>query len=117
MTKTEAAVLSAITIKCGKSNSCITDEREITSLVMKRKLDVAAVKSSVECLSESGYIDTVECLKDGEKCLLITLSERAKNIEKDRKDGKKRLIARLLWAICSAIVTFLAGRLLIYLFN
>ena len=117
MKRNEETVLYALKAKCGNGVSAITSINEILSIALKRSLDSAAVERSLKALESGGFIEKTDCLKNGENHILITLTKRALNYETEKKNGKKRAVFRLLWAVGSALLTFVLGRLLVILFT
>ncbi|MBO7526006.1 MAG: hypothetical protein J6T42_04325 [Clostridia bacterium] len=116
MRRTEEIILCAVKLKCESGVSAITNSDELTSLVLKRNVDKATVERALDSLDVGGYIEKTDCIKNGEKYYLLTLTKRALNYDTEKKKGKKIVAIRLLWAVCSAFVTFAIGRLLVLLF-
>ena len=111
-----AETLKNIKTLCGGARSCLTDEKVLASLSSKRNASEDSVARSLNYLAENGFIETLDCVKKGERKLLVSLSDRAINLERDKKISKRTVLLRLALAVLSAIVTYILGRLLVYLF-
>ena len=109
-------LLDYIIKKCGNDKTCLLDGADdvFTGRKTKRFYDMT---SSLLSLSEEGYVDFVPASKGEETVYCVSLKPRSKLIARERAEEKKTYLFKIVFAVFSAIATFLIGRLLYLIFK
>lgn len=114
----ESAVLAVICSKCGESPSClITIEEILITSNLKKKLSMVEAERIINGLEADGYFDVIRSERNGTPILCITLYSRGRGYEREIKQNKRDLRAKLVWAVVCGAVTFIVGRIMILIFT
>lgn len=80
-------------------------------------LDENAFRSVLSRLEDEEYIEVIRTDRHGEPFLYLRKRKRALEYKNQRKKTAEKLAVRLLFALLSALVTFVAGRILYAVFS
>ena len=83
----------------------------------KLKVDESEIKSILKTLENEDYIEVIYTDRHGEPFLYMRRKKRGENYKKERAENAKKVAVRLCLAVLSALVTFLAGRILYAIFK
>lgn len=83
----------------------------------KQKCSEERLKSALKALDSEDYIDVIYTDRRGEPFLYIALKKRGAGYKSELRENKNKLLFRLGLAVVSALVTFLAGRILYAIFS
>ena len=75
------------------------------------------VRSYLLNIEREGFIDIIFTDKKGEPYAFISLKSRGNDYFEDKKKRKKEVFMRILLAFLSALITYIAGRVLYRFFN
>lgn len=81
------------------------------------KISDEQFKAALKALEAEDYIDVIYTDRHGEPYLYIALKKRGAGYKSELRDNKNKLLFKLGLAVLSALVTFLAGRILYALFS
>lgn len=81
------------------------------------KISEEQLKSALKTLEAEDYIDVIYTDRHGEPYLYMALKKRGAGYKAELRDNKNKLLFKLGLAVLSALVTFLAGRILYALFS
>ena len=118
----ERSLLSFIKRKCGENGSCIISKKDLSDILRDIKIgastkNLGASTNALRDIEAAGYTENVLCKKNGEDVFLITLTKKGKNFDRERVLDKRDLIFKFTIAVLSAVVTFIFGRFLVYIFR
>lgn len=80
-------------------------------------LDEAAFLKALKNFETEDYIEVIRTDRHGEPFLYMRRKKRGENYKKERAENAKKVAVRLCLAVLSALVTFLAGRILYAIFK
>ena len=80
-------------------------------------LDETAFLKALKNFETEDYIEVICTDRHGEPFLYMRRKKRGENYKKERAENAKKVAVRLCLAVLSALVTFLAGRILYAIFK
>lgn len=118
----ERACLNALIIGFSKiGGGCVkrlvSFEKLRAELGGKSDLSEEELRGLLKTLEEEDYIEVVYTDRHGEPFLYLTLKKRGSRYNEELRENKNKLLFKLLLAVLSALVTFVAGRILYAIFS
>ncbi len=117
LNKTEKVVMHAIFTQCGQNGCCLLTADELESLLFSHKIKKEKIIAALKSLELDDYLDVLPCERHGEEVYCINLHSKGNSFERDRQIDKRAIVNKIILASLSAVVTFIVGRLLIYIFS
>lgn len=118
LNKKENAVMTFLFSQCKKNGACLLTEQEIILGVShKVKLSESALKNTVESLAQDGYVDVVYSDKNGEKVLVIKLLNRGNSYPREKVQQARNVKFKIFWTVVGAGISFILGKILLYIFK
>lgn len=96
---------------------CFNELYDSVSKKIKEKPSEEELKRALKALTAEDYIDVIYTDRRGEPFLYIALKKRGAGYKSELRENKNKLLFRLGLAVVSALVTFLAGRILYAIFS
>ncbi len=118
LSKKENAVMSFLFSQCKNKGDCLISEQEIIIGVShKVKLGENDLKKTMESLFQDGYIDFVYSDRKGEKMLVVKLLSRGNSYPRERVQQYRNVKFKIFWAVIGAGISFILGKILLYVFK
>jgi hypothetical protein len=119
MNKKEKAILRLLYDKCTKNNgSCILAPLEmLVAIPLDIELRREELEPVLKVLETDEYFDMTVSTRKGEKVYCFTLKHKGLNIKREEQKARQSVANKILLALLGATVTFLAGRLLLFIFG
>ena len=119
MNKKEKAILRFLYDKCTKNNgSCIIAPLELLTAI---PLDIELMREELEpvlkVLEADEFFEMTVSTRRGEKVYCFTLKNKGLNIKREEQTARMTVAKKIMLALLGAAVTFLAGRLLVFIFG
>ncbi len=115
LTRNEYEVLMVISENSVNGNSCLLSLKEIEELLKNSsKINVQKV---LDDLYEKEYVDIVYTERKGTPVYCITVLKKGKNFKREKRSVYSALRFKIILAVVSAVVSFLVGKFLIFLFK
>ncbi len=112
------AMLSYVFKSDGTCVKCLLSFDALLSAVNKKiKIENESLRTVLRLLEAEDYIEVIYTDRHGEPFLYLTLKKRGVRYKQELRENKNKLIFRLLLAVVSAIVTFVAGKILYAVFS
>lgn len=117
LNKSERAVMDVIILKCKSTGCCLISCEELSSFVHQQRMNTKKVESVLRSLSLDGYFDLVPCKKSGEDLFCINLKPKGYSYKREMEQEKREAFKKIFFAVCSAVLTYLVGRVLFLIFK
>ena len=115
--RNEEAVLNTILNNAYKNESCLITLPNIVAFIGNEKLvSNENIKSIIEKLSASDYIDFLVVNNNGEETYCITILKKGRNYSVEKKTEIAQIKRKVLLAVMGAVISFIVGKILFYLF-
>jgi DNA-binding MarR family transcriptional regulator len=112
LNKTESKVMSVIYSSCSQRNSLLITPLDLKSLIGEGSLKEQELDKIVDDLYKDGYYDLVFSERRGEKVYCITLTEKGKGFNRNKKIMKRNILFRLTLSAGLALFSFIIGLIL-----
>lgn len=113
----EKEVMSAVYSLCGESGRCLVAPSEILrALPSKEKTSEEKLEKILRALELDDYFELLSSDRKGEKMYVITLHAAGFAYKRETAKEKRDVAYRLFWAVVSAVVAFLVGLFLRFVF-
>lgn len=110
--------MSFLFSQCKKNGACLITEQEIILGVShKIKISESTLKNTVESLMQDGYVDVVYSDKNGEKVLVVKLLSRGNSFPREKVLQARNVKFKIFWAVIGAGISFILGKILLYVFK
>ena len=98
---------------CHEKGVCLISPAEILALLpLKRNYTEAQVENVLNELALDDYFELLSSERKGEKMYVISLRANGYAYKRCHAQKRRDAIAKMLWAVASAIVAFLVGVIL-----
>ena len=116
LTKKESEVMKAVYSLC-KEGVCLVSPKELLALLSPReKWTDEALEKVLTALSLDDYFDPLSSERQGEKMYVITLHTNGLAFPRNTQQQRRSLCLKLGWAVASAVIAFLVGLILKWIF-
>ena len=115
--KTENKVMSAIYKECIKKNPLLITPRDLIKNVGEKGITPTVLEKVLTDLNMDGYFDLVYSDRHGETVYCISLTEKGKGFQRNKKVFKRNLIFRIGLSIALAFLSFIIGLILRAIFK
>ncbi|MBQ8428023.1 MAG: hypothetical protein IJX18_02070 [Clostridia bacterium] len=116
LTKKESEVMKAVYSLC-KEGVCLVSPTELlAALPPREKWTIEALEKVLTALSLDNYFELLSSERQGEKMYVITLRANGLAYPRNAQQMRRSLCLKLGWAVASAVIAFLVGLLLKWIF-
>lgn len=117
LNKRESEVMNAVYSLCREKGICLISPAELLSLLPQRKkYDEQALEKILDALALDDYFELLSSERKGEKMYVISLRAGGYAYKRCALQRKRDFALKLSWAIASAVIAFLVGWILKWLF-
>lgn len=117
LNKRESEVMSAVYSLCHDKGICLVSPAELVSLLPpKKKYTEEQVEKILGALALDDYFELLSSERKGEKMYVISLHASGYAYKRCSLQQKRDVALKLGWAIASAVIAFLVGWLLKWIF-
>ncbi len=115
--KRESEVMNAVYSLASEKGICLVSPSELLSLLPpKKKYDEEQVEKILSALALDDYFELLSSERKGEKMYVISMHPNGYAYKRSSLQQKRDLVLKLGWAITSAVIAFLVGWILKWLF-
>ncbi len=112
LTKKENAVMNIIYHECSGKQSSLISPLDIKQLLKEGEFTIENIENIVSDLFVDGYFDLIYSERRGERMYCITLTEKGKGYERNKKVTRRNLIYRISLTVVLAVFSFVIGLIL-----
>ena len=117
LTRKEKIIMDFLFLKCAKNGNCLISVQEIMlSVAHQIKFKEESVKEIIFSLQQEGYFDIIYTDRQGESVLVITLLAKGKGYLREKVQDKRQIKFKIVLAFIGAILSFIVGKILYYIF-
>lgn len=117
LNKRESEVMNAVYSLCCEKGICLISPAELLSLLPQRKkYDEQTLEKILGALALDNYFELLSSERKGEKMYVISLRASGYAYKRCALQQKRDFALKLSWAIASAVIAFLVGWILKWLF-
>lgn len=117
LNKSEKFIMDVIYDKCGCDGSCLISLSQIKTALHKTKISDNKIKSTIKSLELDDYYELIVCERDNEELYCINLHTKGYGFKREKEQFKRAILNRAILATVTAVITYLVGRILIYIFK
>lgn len=116
--KTEMEILRALNGSKNDKDTCLLSPKELVELCSpKYKIDEITALNALKKLENEDCLDIIYSTGKGKPVYCITLHPKGVNYLAERRKSYSAIKFKIFLAVLGAVVSFIAGRLLYYLFT
>lgn len=112
LSKTESKVMSVIFSSCSQKDALLITPLDLKNLTGEKGLREQELDKIVDDLYKDGYYDLVFSERRGEKVYCITLTEKGRGFNRNKKIMKRNILFRLALSAALALFSFIIGLIL-----
>ena len=113
LNKQESEIMNKVYELCHEKGVCLISPAELLSLFpLRRKYTEAQVEGILNELALDNYFELLSSERKGEKMYVISLRANGYAFKRCFAQQRRDAVAKMLWAVASAIVAFLVGVIL-----
>ena len=117
LNKQESEVMNAVYNLCSEKGICLVSPTELLEVLpSKRNYTEEALERVLDALALDNYFELLSSERKGEKMYVISLRANGYAFKRCHTQMKRDVALKLAWAITSAVVAFLVGLLLKWIF-
>ena len=111
--------MSAVYSLCGEEGSCLVSPADLKRLLPikeREKYSEEALEKTLRALELDDYFELLSSDRKGEKMYVITLHANGFAYRRQNEKMKRDVAVKLVWAVLSAVLAFIASVLLRLIF-
>lgn len=112
LSKSESKVMQVVYDACKDRQSFLISPLDLIKLSGEKSLDEKQTEKILDDLARDGYFDLVYSDRHGERVYCITITNKGKGFDRDKKVFKRNILFRLTVTVLLAIVSFIVGLVL-----
>ena len=117
LNKQESEVMSAVYSLCVGKGVCLISPTELLSMLpQKRKYTEEKLEKILDALSLDDYFELLSSERKGEKMYVISLRNNGFAFQRVHTQMKRDAALKIVWAVASAVIAFLVGLILKWIF-
>jgi hypothetical protein len=117
LTKRENAVMDVVYRMCGGRGICLVSPLELLEMLSpKMKCTEEQLEGLLNALSLDEYFQLLSSERKGEKMYVISLRANGYAYKRNATQNKRNMALKLGWAIASAVIAFIVGVILKWIF-
>ena len=117
LNRKESEVMNAVYALCEEKGICLISPSELVSLLPPRKkYTEEAVEKILAELSLDNYFELLSSERKGEKMYVISLRASGYAYKRCSVQQKRDLALKVIWTVASAVIAFLVGWILKWIF-
>ncbi len=117
LNKRESKIMEIVYSLCDEKGICLVAPTEILGLLPeKERVDEEKLEEVLSELEMDDYFSLLSSVRKGEKMYVITLRPVGFAFKRTHTQMKRDLAFKLGWAIASAVIAFLVGMILKWIF-
>ncbi|MBQ9117578.1 MAG: hypothetical protein IJY11_00045 [Clostridia bacterium] len=116
LTKKESEVMRAVYALCKEGVCLVSPEELLAALPPREKWTIEGLEKVLSALSLDNYFDLLSSERQGEKMYVITLRADGFAYPRNTQQMRRSLCLKIGWAIASAVIAFLVGVILKWIF-
>lgn len=113
----EIKLLKILNDNANKQGAVLISLGAILVFLNNPKLTQESVKKSLILLMQNDYLEVVFITKNSEEYCLITLKSKGKNYKVEKESVIRQLLFKIGFAFLGAIVSFIVGKILYFIFS
>ncbi len=117
LSKTEIKLLKIINDNANEQGVTLISLMAILVFLDCKNLANFNVKKALILLMQNDYLDVTFIEKNNEEYCLVTLKNKGKNYKVEKENVYRQFKTKLLLAFIGAIVSFLVGKILYFIFS
>lgn len=117
LTKTESKLMQIIYAECQRRGALLITPYDLINMSGEKGLTESTLEKMLDELNLDGYFDLVYTDRHGERVFCITLTEKGKGFNRNRKVFKRNLIFRIALTVALAVLSFVTGIILKAIFK
>ena len=117
LNKQESEVMNAVYNLCSEKGICLVSPAELLDMLPpKRNYTEETLEKGLDALALDDYFELLSSERKGEKMYVISLRSNGYAFKRYNTQMKRDVALKFMWAITSAVVAFLVGLLLKWIF-
>lgn len=112
LTKTESKIMKVIYKECVNRESLLVTPLDLINMSGDKNITLKTIDDIMCDLNFDGYFDLVYSDKHGEMVYCISLTEKGKGFERNRKVFKRNIVFRIGLTVALAFLSFIVGLIL-----
>ncbi len=117
LNKKETEVMNAVYTLCSGKGVCLVSPGElIAQLPQRGKYTEEQLEKILSALSLDNYFELLSSERKGEKMYVISLRANGFAFKRSYTQMKRNVALKLTWAVASAVIAFLVGLILKWIF-
>ena len=117
LNRLEGEIMNAVYALCqGSSMSILSPAEILQCLPAKQKLSEETLEKILSALALDDYFDWNVCQRKGEKTYVICMHANGYAFKRCNQQRKRETTMRIFWAVVSAVIAFLVGWILKWIF-
>ena len=117
LNKRENAVMNAVYTLCNGKGMCLVSPAELLDIVApKIRCGEEQLESLLNALALDEYFELLSSERKGEKMYVISLRANGYAYKRSTTQIKRNLALKIGWAVASAIIAFVVGMILKWIF-
>ena len=117
LNKQESEVMNAVYNLCSEKGICLVSPAELLDVLPpKRNYSEETLDKVLDALALDDYFELLSSERKGEKMYVISLRSNGYAFKRYHTQMKRDVALKFIWAITSAVVAFLVGLLLKWIF-
>jgi hypothetical protein len=118
LNKRENEVMNAVYSLCREEGVCLLSPTElINALPARRKYSETQLEKILQALALDDYFQLLSSSRGGEKVYVISLHASGYAYKRYDEQRRRGAAAKVGWAVCSAIIAFVVGWALKWIFS
>ncbi len=113
----EIKLLKIINDNANKQGVTLISLGAILVFLDNSKFTKDSIKKALILLMQNDYLEVVFIAKNSEEYCLITLKSKGKNYKVEKESVLRQLLFKIGFAFLGAIVSFIVGRILYFIFS
>ncbi len=117
LNKRETEVMSAVYGLCEEKGICLVSPSELLSLLpTRKKYTEEQLEQILGALSLDNYFELLSSERKGEKMYVISMRANGYAFKRCFTQMKRDMAMKIFWAVASAVIAFLVGVILKWIF-
>ncbi len=113
----ELKLLKIVNDNVNKQGDTLIGLKSILVFLNNQKVKESDVKKALVLLMQGDYLDVTFIEKNGEEFCLITIKNKGKNYKVEKESVTRQFIVKVIFAVSSAVVSFIVGKILYIIFS